>query len=761
MEIDLSQFHQVFFEESFEGLDVMEQELLNLEEDSDLENVNTIFRAAHSIKGGSATFNFKDVADFTHVMETLLDEMREGSRPVTREIIDLLLKSVDCLRGMLNKIQDDEPVGEAHCELINSFNLLLSGEAIVETEVNTAAEQAVETQPIAADTTEDLHHYWNIQFIPQSHILETGNEPVRMFRELKGMGVLESTVDVSKVPDFDELVPESCFLSWRLRLDADTEYDTIKEVFEWVEDECELTIDNAEEPEVKKQDVKKQEVEKQGPITESEISVDTVISDKEVTAVETDDIEVSGAEKTTGDSSSDKMESTNAIVSISGAVSNKTSDVAKEKSQKLATETQNSSQAKVKSTAVNEEKKNQKKATSTASIRVGIDKVDTLIDLVGELVITQSMLSELGDNFTMAKLNQLVSGLSELEQNTRELQESVMRIRMLPIGFVFNRLPRMVRDLSSQLGKKVHLAIKGESTELDKTVMEQIGDPLTHLVRNALDHGLESTEQRIAAGKSEEGTVTLNAFHQGGNIVIEVSDNGGGIDPDVIYDKAVEKGMIQQGEELVKEQILGLIMEPGFSTAAVVSDVSGRGVGMDVVKRNINNLGGSVEIESNLGKGTTFTIRLPLTLAILDGQLIRVANEVYVLPLVSIIESIPLSMVEISKIAGDMKVYKLHNEYVPIIDLREEFVIQRGGGANSEGLLAIVEGENRKIALKIDDLMGQQQVVIKSLDSHYKSIQGVSGATILGDGRVSLILDIVGLAKRAAIRANHRREKVA
>lgn len=689
MEIDLSQFHQVFFEESFEGLDIMEQELLSLEEDSDKENINTIFRAAHSIKGGSATFNFKEVAEFTHVMETLLDEMREGQRPVVTSTVDLLLKSVDCLRGMLDRIQDGEAVGDSHIDLVNYFNELLSGESV---------DVSLDEKNIAdvTDNTNDNGGHWLIEFIPESHILETGNEPLRMLRELKSFGSLDIKANTDKVPDFDDLKPESCYLSWELKLDAEVEKETIAEVFEWVEDECKLSIQSMSE-------------ETKAPAPEPQPEQTPKI------------------EKATKADNLKPVPTAQKMVPI--------------KAEKEAPVV--------------------KKPTSTASIRVGIDKVDTLIDLVGELVITQSMLSEVGENFDISKLNQLMTGLSELEQNTRELQESVMRIRMLPIGFVFNRMPRMVRDLSAQLSKKIILEIKGESTELDKTVMEQIGDPLTHLVRNAIDHGIETTEQRLAAGKSEEGTLTLNAFHQGGNIVIEIVDDGGGINPDIIYRKAVEKGLLEDGVEIPKDQIISLIMEPGFSTAEVVSDVSGRGVGLDVVKRNINNLGGNVDIESELGKGTTFTIRLPLTLAILDGQLIKVANETYVLPLVSIIESVPLSMAETSRIAGDMLVYKLHDDYIPIIDLQKEFEIKHETGFSNDGLLAIVEGENRKIAVRIDELLGQQQVVIKSLESHYKSIQGVSGATILGDGRVSLILDIVGLAKRAADRTNHQRERVA
>ena len=700
MEIDLSQFHEVFFEESFEGLDVMEQELLDLEEDTDLENVNTIFRAAHSIKGGSATFNFTQVAEFTHVLETLLDEMRDGNRAITREIIDLLLKSVDCLRAMLQKLQDGEQVSSDYLTLVESFNALLSGSTPqANTENNDTNEDDVELRQ--AEGVLD----WRIKFIPESYILQTGNEPLRMFKELSGLGGLKVQSQVDKVPSFEELDPECCFLSWELVLDTTEPEQAIREVFEWVEDDCKLEIVKS-------------------------VSTASEVSKGEIPLNESDDSE----------SLEDPGNNANQTAEISNIESDKKLVPIKKEPNKTQTT---------------------KKASNTASIRVGIDKVDTLIDLVGELVITQSMLGELGDDFDMSKLAQLSSGLRELEANTRELQESVMRIRMLPIGFVFNRLPRMVRDLSAQLGKKIDLEIHGEDTELDKTVMEQIGDPLTHLIRNALDHGVESIEKRAAKGKSETGTITLEAYHQGGNIIIEVRDDGAGIDPEIIYAKAVEKGLIEDGIDLPKEQIIGMIMEPGFSTAAVVSDVSGRGVGMDVVKKNINNLGGSVDIASELGEGTTFTIRLPLTLAILDGQLVRSANEVYVIPLASIVESIPLSGIELTRIAGEVLVYKNDDEYIPVIDLRDEFEINAEKQSTNQGLIAIVEGENRKIAIKIDELLGQQQVVIKSLESHYKSIRGVSGATILGDGRVSLILDVMGLSKRSQERLSDKTEKVA
>jgi two-component system, chemotaxis family, sensor kinase CheA len=721
MEIDLSQFHQIFFEESFEGLDAMEHELLHLEEGCDSESINTIFRGAHSIKGGSATFNFKEVADFTHVLETLLDQMRDGSRVVSNELVDLLLKSVDSLRGMLQRIQDDQQVGDTHLALIERFNNLLEGCATTNDSNEELSEQQFESlsdnQQQDHSSNNDALYGWLIEFIPQPHILEIGNEPIRMFRELSAHGKIKVQANFDKVVDFDDLNPEHCYLSWQIELATSVSKNKVAEAFEWVEQDCQLSITAIER--------------------EHDFSQQNEASLEHVPDILNQDDSRSNSLNLTDSQAVKSTEK--AINQAASSIQKSTSIVTKAPAKVVEQNSENSTPSVTSSSAV--------------SIRVGIDKVDTLIDLVGELVITQSMLSELGENFDMSKINQLAAGLSELEQNTRELQESVMKIRMLPIGFVFNRIPRMVRDLSTQLDKQIIVDIKGESTELDKTVMEQIGDPLIHLVRNAVDHGIESAEARLLANKPEVGTISLNAYHQGGNIVIEIIDDGGGIDPDIVYQKAIEKKLIDAKAELNREQILALIMQPGFSTAETVSDVSGRGVGMDVVKRNITNLGGSFDITSELGQGTQFTIRLPLTLAILDGQLIKVADQTYVLPLVTIIESISLKGTEISNIAGDMPVYKFLDEYIPIIDLRQEFAIESKHSPNSEGLIAIVEGENRKIALKIDKLLGQQQVVIKSLETHYMSLQGVSGSTILGDGRVSLILDVAGLARRVAERS--------
>lgn len=398
------------------------------------------------------------------------------------------------------------------------------------------------------------------------------------------------------------------------------------------------------------------------------------------------------------------------------------------------------------------------KAAAANSIRVSTDKIDSLINMVGELVITQSMLNEIGEKFQPDHLERLKDGLAELERNTRELQETVMRIRMLPISVTFARFPRLVRDLSRSLGKSIDLQLEGESTELDKTVLEQIGDPLIHLVRNSLDHGLETSKERLAAGKSERGTITLAAYHEGGNIVIQVKDDGRGLDHDKIRAKAIERGLLGPNELCDDQKISELILGAGFSTATEVSDVSGRGVGMDVVQRNIRALSGSIGIQSAKGQGTTITIRLPLTLAILDGQLIRVGDQIYVVPLVGIIESLQIKQENVNSIAGAVSVYRLRDEAVPILRLHQLFSVEPDTHILDDGLLVVVEANGSQTGLVVDELLNQQQVVIKSLEANYKKVEGISGATILGDGTVALIIDIVGLINKARAQGLFTRE---
>ena len=671
MSIDLSQFHQVFFEESFEGLDVMESGLMELDPAAlDSETINTIFRAAHSIKGGSATFGFSSVSEFTHVMETLLDEVRDGSRSISRDEVDLFLQAVDCLRALLEGLQAETEIDTTQSEaLIKQFEAILGNEGPGASEVQT-------------DQNQTPSSGWVIQFNPEPQIMTTGNEPLRMFNQLATLGDLQIETDLSQLPGFSGMNVESCYISWKLELNGENiEKSAVEEIFEWVVDDAEIII----EPLVSEQKLIPGET--QEPTTETE------------------------------------------------QISNTTPGQAEENQPQV---TPAAKPPAAKST----------KAES-GSIRVDIDKIDTMINMVGELVITQSMLGQIGTEFTPDKLVKLQEGLQDLERNVQVLHESVMQVRMLPISFTFNRFPRMVRDLSRQLNKKIDLVVKGEATELDKTVMEKIGDPLVHLLRNSLDHGIETPAERLAAGKSETGLVTLSASHQGGNVVIEISDDGKGLPKEKIRDKAVKNGLVDPKDTLTDEQIQDLIFQPGFSTADQVSDVSGRGVGMDVVRKNIQALGGTVAVRSEEGVGSTFTINLPLTLAILEGQLVRVGREIYVFPLVSILESLSVDKSQINTVGGSTDLLRLRDDYIPIIPLYEAFGIEPDSVEIENSLVVVVESEGVKVGLVVDELQAQQQVVIKSLESNYKSVEGVSGATILGDGTVSLILDIPGVVKIA------------
>lgn len=686
MSIDLSQFHQVFFEESFEGLQIMESSLLDLDCDSvDSETINAIFRAAHSIKGSSSTFGFTAVAEFTHVLETLLDQVRQGSRKLNPDIVDLLLQSVDCLGGMLTALQAGTALDTTQSRaLIERFNGILNskdaGAAANADTPGASGKPAKITDPVT----------WQIRFIPDVNILRTGNEPVRMFRELAEFGPMQVKALIERLPDLGQLSPESCYLGWDIELVTLESRARIEEIFEWVADESDITIS----------------------MVDASSPQDAVVP-------------------------LDAPQPPETAVDIAKVTAPVIAAAAEERKPEPARE------------------KDAAKAEST-SIRVSIEKIDSLVNLVGELVITQSMLGQLGSEFDMSKLARLQEGLAQLEHNTRELQENVMRIRMLPISFTFSRFPRMIRDLSRQLGKKIELKLSGEQTELDKTVLEKIGDPLVHLVRNALDHGLETPEQRRAAGKPETGIITLHAYHQGGNIMIEIRDDGRGLNREKIRAKAIANKLIGELDPLTDDQIQDLIFQPGFSTADQVTDVSGRGVGMDVVRRNINELNGSIDVHSVEGEGSTFTIRLPLTLAILDGQLVQVGDQTYIIPLVSIVESLQPRLSLVNHVAGGCDVFRLRNEYIPIIHLAEIFGITPRNRQLEKSLLVVVETGLSKVALVVDDLLGQQQVVIKSMEANYQKVEGVSGATILGDGTVSLILDITDIVQMAGVHQQHK-----
>ncbi len=652
--VDLAQFHKAFHEESLDGLDAMEQALLALDEGSDdPELINVVFRAAHSIKGGAATFGFTDVAAFTHVAENLMDEVRSGRRPMEKAVVELLLRSGDTVRDMLSLSMAGQPAATAESQaLLAELSAMVSG--------GSAAPVAAAKAAAPAETVEG----WDITFRPFDYLLKTGNDPARMFRELGALGPLRVECDASKLPSLADMDASSSYLGWSLHLDAGAKRAAVEGVFDWVDGDCELNL----------------------------------------------------APRIAAPAPAPAPAAAPAAPAAPRAV---------------------------RDPAANSE---------ASSVRVGIEKIDTLINLVGELVITQSMLSQFQDGVDESQLEMLRDGLAQLGRHTRELQESVMSIRMLPISTVFNRFPRLVRDLAQKLDKKVVLDLRGETTELDKTVLEKIGDPLVHLVRNAIDHGLEVPAKRLAAGKGDTGTLRMEAFHRGGAIVVEVADDGAGLNREAIVAKAVQRGIIASGDGMSDDAVAELIFEAGFSTAAATTDLSGRGVGMDVVRRNVMDLGGTVAIRSTHGSGTTFTITLPLTLAIIDGLTAAVAEETYIVPLVSIVESVQVQPDSVRSVVGGGELFRFRDQWLPIVRLFDVFGCEGKRPPVDEGIVIVVEGEGTRIGLFVDELIGQQQAVVKSLEANYRRVAGVSGATILADGSVALIVDVAGLVRMQARR---------
>jgi len=600
---------------------------------TDPEVLNTIFRAVHSIKGGASTFGFGWVADFSHLLETLLDDVRAGNRRVDRHTAGLLLRAVDCMRILLTNARYGNPVNAGAIEKVN------------------AELEALHLAPACAVAGSADAHRWRIRFLPNPGLFFSGNDPLRLLRELSTLGELRVETNLTRLPSWADLDPEICYLGWMLELSGSVTRDAITEVFSWVAGDCELEVE---------------------PIPDR------------LTSVENPSAAPRGADD------------------------------------------------------------DQAKARGT-SIRVSTVKMDTLVDIVGELVITQTMLNQTVAQFGPDSLPQLSAGLTQLERNLRQLQENVMRIRMLPIGFVFNRLPRLVRDIGQQLGKQVELKISGESTELDKTVIERISDPLLHMVRNSLDHGIETPQERRAAGKPETACIRIDASQHGGHVMVEVQDDGRGLDQDKIFKRALERGLVAANATLSAEQIAELVFLPGFTTTDSVSDLSGRGVGLDVVRSNICSLGGNIDVHSQAGHGTHFTIRLPLTLAILDGLGVEVGSQTYILPLTSITESVALAPEQIRRLPGGEELFQFRQEYVPLIRLARVFGGAYATDEPNTGIVVVVEANGRRAGLLVDDLLGQQQIVIKSLESHYRRVDGISAATILGDGTVALILDVGGL----------------
>lgn len=673
MSNDLKRFHATFFEESREGLEAMETGLLDLEAGrGSADTINSVFRAAHSIKGGSATFGFTKVAELTHVLETLLDELRAGKRPLTTDAMDAMLASVDVLRGLLAAAEAGVPPADDGAGIVARLNAVLTGKTTIAVGAAPAAAAPVAAKAKAPDR-------FVIAFAPKPSMYLSGNDPLRILRELAELGEMKVDCDVSGLPDFEALDPSTSYLKWTLTLPGSASETAIRDAFSWVEDECELSING-------------------------DGAGAAPVEAAPAPAVAPAPAEPSPVPASTPSPALAAVPGSGAPPAAAGAAVGGGED---------------------------------------ASIRVQASKVDMLINLVGELVITQAMLKQVGSGIEGPLAERLMAGLETLERNTRDLQEAVISVRMLPVDAVFRRFPRLVRDLASRLGKQVQLKTFGETTELDKGLIEKISDPMVHLVRNAIDHGLETTEDRIKAGKDPTGTIALAASHQGGNIVIEVSDDGKGLNRDKILAKAREKG-IPVPDNPSDAEVFNLIFAPGFSTADQVTDLSGRGVGMDVVRKNIQSLGGEVVLDSAPGKGTKVTIKLPLTLAILDGMTVKVGEEVFVLPLGYVIESMKPLPENVRSVSGEGRVLKVRGEYLPMVHLGQHFGM---GGAERPEITVIVEGDGQKLALEVDELIGQQQVVVKSLEANYRRINGISGATILGDGRVALIIDVPGLVR--------------
>jgi len=675
MKIDLSQFKQAFVQESADHIVSMEAGLLALRSaPADVELLNSIFRSAHSIKGGAGSFGLTNVVRFTHSLENLLDRLRSLEMQATAKVIDILLRSVDALRSLLGADMDAAMPADA-LELDACIVALMSAE-----DVSVKIVPEDEGPPLIAGS-QDIQLY-KVEFQPRRELFSTGTNPIMLLRNLASLGTVSSCrLHMESLPALADLDPSLCYLSWTVEIASACPEEELREVFEFVEHLAEVQIQIVQPAQ---QPGNKLALAPAPQVLALEASQDIVPE-----------------------------------VIRQRAVSKKVDPTGE-----------------------------------TSSIRVAIDKVDRLIDLVGELVIAHVMTAQMVEDFDPSCLPKLREAVAAMERNTRELHERVMAVRMLPVGTLFQRYVRTVYDIAQNTGKELRLELTGEETEIDKSMLELLGDPLTHLVRNAADHGIESPEVRVAAGKPAEGIINLKAFHRSGRIVIEISDDGAGIDTDRVRCKAVERGLIGPDAQLSEDQLRMLIFEPGFSTREEISDLSGRGVGMDVVRRNVQQLHGTVALSSEYGRGSTVTIELPLTLAILEGLLVRVGDRTLVLPLLSVIETVPLRDDQIVRVAERGEVVLIREESVPLLRLSKFLGLSQQGASldqiaqldGNRRLAVIVEAGTRKVGLVVDELLGQQQVVVKSLERHLHRVEGLMGATILGDGCVAPIVDVTGIA---------------
>jgi len=750
MAIDMSQFYQVFFEEAAEHLANMEALLLAIDPATpDEEDVNALFRAAHSIKGSSGTFGFQDMMEVTHILETMLDRVRKGEAPLTDDMVDASLVAGDVLKNLLaahrGEGEADREAAEAICHRLEALCRSLD---TTEQAAGPEVSAVLSTEPISA-TGFDL--YFRLAGDATADAVSLGH----LLEELSSFGAVETLA-----------APADGGRACHLRIVTLADAETLRGVLDFVADGSSIKI----EPLLPAAEGEAYGLFSEEALADSEpYGIFEALPEGGAAPVVEEAYgffsDVGGTTEPYGfftalpplpeDPTEQKISEETAYGFFEPIVEILPTEVpSPEVTPAAAAQSVSGSPAAPGSapvaTAAKKTAPRSAPASDSGSIRVSVEKVDQMINLVGELVITQAMLTQAASNVDPVVFERLINGLAQLERNTRDLQESVMSIRMMPISVVFSRFPRVIRDLSQKLGKQVELKTIGETTEMDKSLVERITDPLTHLVRNSLDHGLETPEKRRSAGKPEMGTITLSAYHQSGNIVIEVGDDGAGLNRARILAKAKERGMAVS-DSMSDQEVWQLIMEPGFSTAEQVTEVSGRGVGMDVVKKNIAAMGGRVELDSMPGVGTRITVRLPLTLAILDGMSVGVGPETYIIPLGYVMESLQPERGMMKSVSGVERLIQVRGEYLPVICLHEVFRIQGAITDWSKGIMVVLEADGQSAALFIDQLIGQHQVVIKSLEANYRRVQGVAGATIMGDGRVALILDVpilVGMARR-------------
>jgi two-component system chemotaxis sensor kinase CheA len=688
-----------FIEEAYELLAELEDSLLELEEhpeDKDL--IGKVFRAMHTIKGSGAMFGFDDIAAFTHQVESVYDRVRDGALPVTKELINLTLQARDVIKAMLDGPCEEITRGQAPNQIVSALGKLLDGETAPAN--TTSPGESAPTLP--NDSAADVDATYRIRFKPSPGIFATGNNLMLILEELRGLGECAVVARPDNIPLIEVMDPESCYISWDIVLTTNRGMNAIKDVFIFVEDLCEIRID----------------------IVDKETFTDAIGRGENYKRLGEILVE-------RGDITQDQLQNVLDEKKLIGEMLIEKGVVTPDEVKSALVEQEHVRRVKEKARS---------KEDDISSVRVPAQKLDMLVNLVGELVTVQARLAQ-----TASLLNDTeVSSISEeVERLTAELRDNTLNMRMLPIGTTFGRFKRLIRDLSQELGKEIEMTTEGAETELDKTVIERLNDPLVHLIRNSIDHGIERPDEREAAGKPRTGTIHLAASHSGANVVIEIRDDGKGLDREAILLKAAERGLVSQNAELTDKEIFGFIFQPGFSTAKEVTSVSGRGVGMDVVKRAIDALRGSIEIASEKGKGTTVTIRLPLSLAIIEGLLVTLGNDSFVLPLSIVEECIELTGDDVERAHGADLAY-VRGDIVPYIRLRREFRIKGERPQREQVVVTKVNGS--RVGFVVDSVVGEHQTVIKNLGRFYKRVNAVSGATILGDGTVALIVDAAKLA---------------